>query len=190
MPTDTYDTIAGDQKAPSTEQVEEARRRVSEMDTQAAAADHATAVQAPADPVPTAVASAVQVPQRASPRMRPPHTAASTSRPRPARRRRGRWLPRAVIAGVLIVAIAVGALVVLTRSVYFVGTDDNGFVTLYRGLPYDLPLGIHLYSKRYVSGVPALSIRPARRRRVLDHELRSRSDAADLIRSLDQSETP
>jgi PPM family protein phosphatase len=76
------------------------------------------------------------------------------------------------------------------RSVYFVGTDDSGFIALYRGLPYDLPLGVHLYTRRFVSGVPALSVPAGRRKRVLDHELRSKSDASDLITSLDRSESP
>ena len=200
MPTDTYDTIAGDVDAPSAEQIEEERRRqISEMDTQARAnAPVGEATQSyqvgpePADApesVPTGVATATRIPPRASPRMRPP-AAATQSRPRPAARRRGRWLTRTLIAAVLVVAIAVGALVVVTRSVYFVGTNNEGFVTMFRGLPYDLPLGVHLYSQRYVSGVPALSIPAGRRARVLDHELRSRSDAADLIRSLDRSESP
>src|SRR3954453_20514223 len=173
-PTETYDTIAGDVQAPTQDQIaDEEKRRISEMDTQARAA---TAVEAQAgEPVPTGLASAVQIPQRASPRMRPPHAATgSTKRPRPVQRRRGRWLPRALIAGVLIAAIAIGVLVVVTRSVYFVGTNNEGFVTLFRGLPYELPLGVNLYTQRYVSGVPALSIRAARRKRVLDHELRSR----------------
>jgi hypothetical protein len=47
-----------------------------------------------------------------------------------------------------------------------------------------------MYTARFVSGVPALSVAAPRRKRVLDHQLRSRSDAADLIRSLDKSETP
>jgi protein phosphatase len=91
---------------------------------------------------------------------------------------------------VLIVAIAIGAVYVVSRNVYFVGTNDDGLVTLYRGLPYDLPLGVELYSQRYVSGVPALSVSAARRKRVLDHQLRSRDDASDLIKSLDASESP
>ena len=191
VPTDSFDTIAGDEQAPTAEQIEEERRRVSEMDTQARA-EPTTALRKPVDapePVPTAVASPVEIPPRASPRMRPPKPA-SPSRPRPAPGRRGRWLPRTILAGVLIVAIAIGALVVVTRSVYFVGTNDQGLITLYRGLPYDLPLGVHLYSQRYVSGVPALSVPTHRRKRVLDHELRSRGDAADLIKSLSPSETP
>jgi protein phosphatase len=186
--TDSYDTIAGDEAAPTADQIEEERKRVSEMDTQARAQPPTQAPEAE-EPVPTGVASAVRIPPRASPRMREP-TAASPSRPRPAPRRRGRWLPRAIIAGVIIVAIAIGAVYVVSRNVYFVGTNNDGLVTLYRGLPYDLPLGVQLYSARYVSGVPALSVPAKRRTRVLDHQLRSRGDAADLIKSLDASETP
>jgi protein phosphatase len=123
--------------------------------------------------------------------MRPPEAGTgSPSRPRPAPRRRGRWLPRAIIAGVVIVALAIGAVYVVSRNVYFVGTNDDGLVTLYRGLPYDLPLGVKLYTSRYVSGVPALSVPAKRRDRVLDHQLRSRGDASDLIKSLDASESP
>jgi protein phosphatase len=177
--TDAYDTIAGDQEAPTADQIEAERRRISDIDTEAKAAE----------PVPTGVAAPVRIPPRASPRIREP-AAVSTSRLRSAARRRGRWLPRAIVAGVLIAAVAVGALVVVSRNVYFVGTNDEGLITLYRGLPYDLPLGVRLYTERYVSGVPALSVAAGRRSRVLDHQLRSRGDAADLIKSLDASESP
>jgi protein phosphatase len=177
--TDAYDTIAGDREAPTADQIEAERRRISDIDTEAKAAE----------PVPTGVAAPVRIPPRASPRIREP-AAVSTSRLRSAARRRGRWLPRAIVAGVLIAAVAVGALVVVSRNVYFVGTNDEGLITLYRGLPYDLPLGVRLYTERYVSGVPALSVAAGRRSRVLDHQLRSRGDAADLIKSLDASESP
>jgi PPM family protein phosphatase len=181
MSTDSYDTIAGDQEAPTSEQIEEERRRVTEMDTQAAAAD----------PVPTGAATAVRTPTRESPRMRPPPAGTGTSaRRRPSGRRRGRWFTRTVVATVLLLAVLGATLYVVERNVYFVGTNDDGLITLYRGLPYDLPFGVHMYTARFVSGVPALSVSPARRKRVLDHQLRSRSDAADLIRSLDKSETP
>ena len=186
-PTETYDTIAGDEQAPTPEQIEAERNRIAEQDTQAQAAP-ATEVQEPAEPMPTGAASAARIPPRASPRMREP-APVSPSRPRPAQSRRGRWLPRAIIAGVLIVAIAIGAVFVVSRNVYFVGTNDDGLITLYRGLPYDLPLGVQLYTKRYVSGVPALSVPAGRRKRVLDHQLRSRGDASDLIKSLDASES-
>ena len=34
----------------------------------------------------------------------------------------------------------------------------TGFVTVYRGMPYDLPAGLHLYGVNYESGVPADSL--------------------------------
>ena len=188
-PTDAYETIAGTEAAPTTDEIEAERQRIAEMDTMAKATDPQPT--GAAEPVPTGVAQPVRIPPRASPRLRTPEPGpGSTARPRPASSRRGRWLPRAIIAGVLIAAIGIGALVVVTRSVYFVGTNDRGLITMYRGLPYDLPLGVHLYTQRYVSGVPALSVPPRRRKRVLDHQLRSRGDAADLITSLDRSESP
>jgi protein phosphatase len=187
VPTESYDTIAGDEQAPTPEQIEAERQRISEMDTQAQAYPEAEGADAP-EPVPTAVASAVRIPQRASPSLREP-APVSPARPRPAPRRRGRWLPRTIIAALVVLALAIGALVVVTRSVYFVGTNDDGLVTLYRGLPYDLPLGVRLYTQRYVSGVPALSVPAPRRKRVLDHQLRSEGDASDLIKSLDASES-
>lgn len=196
-PTDSYDTIAGDQEAPTSDQIEAERRRISEMDTQARASEPATAVHSPreppdaAEPVTTAVATATRIPPRASPRMRPPQAGTgTTSRPRPAARRRGRWLPRTIVAALVVLAVVAGGLYAVERNVYFVGTNNQGLITLYRGLPYDLPFGVHMYTSRYVSGIPALSIRPGRRQRVLDHQLRSHSDAADLIRSLDSSESP
>jgi protein phosphatase len=104
-------------------------------------------------------------------------------------RRRRRLRPRLVLSavvGVLLVAGAVAGLYALSRDVYFLGTNDGGLVTLYRGIPYDLPLGVDLYSEEYASGVPARAIPASRRRRVLDHEWRSRSDAVDLLRALER----
>jgi protein phosphatase len=102
---------------------------------------------------------------------------------------RRRRLRRALIALVVLVAIAaatVGAIAAL-RNVYFIGQDDRGLVTLYRGVPYELPFGIDLYDTQYVSSVQAGRLRPFERRRVLDHELRGRDDAADLVRRLEQN---
>jgi len=72
-----------------------------------------------------------------------------------------------------------------TRAVFFVGTDSSGVVTIYRGLPYELPLGLKLYEQYYASGVPATELPERRRRSLLDNELRSRSDATDLVRQLE-----
>ena len=91
----------------------------------------------------------------------------------------------AVVALVVIAAIAVGAYLG-ARSVYFLGTDDSGLVTMYRGVPYQLPLGVNLYSEHYVSSVPARTLSRDRRARLLDHEWRSRADAQDLLRQLER----
>jgi serine/threonine protein phosphatase PrpC len=122
--------------------------------------------------------------------------AAARSSPAVGRRRpqpRGRSRRRRYIAGaivILVLALAAAGLYAGSRQFWFIGTDARGQIALYRGLPYDLPLGISLYSKDYVSTVPALSIADRRQRdRVLDHQLRSHGDAVDLVRQLERTHT-
>ena len=122
--------------------------------------------------------------------VRPPPARGTAAPPAPAvprRRRRGRRVVSAVVA-LLLVAAVIGGLYVLSRQVYFIGTNDAGLVTAYRGLPYELPLGINLYEEEYASGMPARAIPAARRKRVLDHEWRSRDDAVDLVRALERGQ--
>ena len=107
--------------------------------------------------------------------------------PPPAARRRARW-PLAAAVVLIIVIAALGGLYAASRQLYFVGTDNTGLVTLYRGVPYDLPLGIKLYTQQYESSVPASALPSRQRSAVLDHRLRSRGDAVDLLRSLERSE--
>ena len=121
--------------------------------------------------------------------VRPPAPRTAAPAPTPAdaatRRRRVRRLVGVAVA-LLLVAVVIAGLYALSRQVYFIGTNDAGLVTVYRGLPYELPLGINLYEEEYASGMPARAIPPARRKRVLDHEWRSRSDAVDLVRALER----
>jgi PPM family protein phosphatase len=100
------------------------------------------------------------------------------------RKRRGR---RILIATLVLAALAGGTAgaVAGVHRVYFVGSD-RGLVTLYRGVPYELPFGIDLYQKRYVSSVPATALSPTERRRLLDHQLRSKEDATDVVRKLER----
>ena len=72
------------------------------------------------------------------------------------------------------------------QAVFFIGTNDDGFVTLYRGLPYSLPAGIDLYKVNYVSSVPLQTLPAARRKQLVDHTLRSHDDASDLVRALER----
>ena len=91
-----------------------------------------------------------------------------------------------VLFGLLLLALVLAGLYAGSRQVYFVGTNDAGLVTLYNGVPYELPLGIELYEEEYASGVPARAIPRSRRPRVLDHSWRGREDAVDLVRQLER----
>jgi serine/threonine protein phosphatase PrpC len=101
--------------------------------------------------------------------------------------RRRRRLRRAGVLTVTIVVLGLvgsGAYLAL-QSVYFIGTNDRGLVTMFEGVPYRLPGNVALYSSQYVSGVSASTLTPQQRRTLLDHSLRSEADAASLIRSLE-----
>jgi protein phosphatase len=74
------------------------------------------------------------------------------------------------------------------QSVYFIGTNQRGLVTIFQGVPYQLPGNLSLYRTDYVSGVSASTLSPARRHTLLDHSLRSEAGAASLVRSLERSE--
>jgi len=94
------------------------------------------------------------------------------------------------LLSILLTLVILGALIVgikaLIDSRYFVGTNDSGLVTVYNGVPYDLPLGIELYSEEYVSPVPARTLPGRQRQRILDHQLRSKGDATDLVRQIER----
>ncbi|MGZ4203275.1 MAG: Stp1/IreP family PP2C-type Ser/Thr phosphatase [Thermoleophilaceae bacterium] len=118
------------------------------------------------------------------PRPQPPARAAPP--PAPARSRRPKFILAGLVTAIIVIAALVG-LYVGSRQFYFVGTDDNGLITLYRGVPYELPLGINLYTKQYESTVPALALPGRQRNHVLNNQLRSRGDAVDLVRSLEET---
>ena len=91
--------------------------------------------------------------------VRPPPGAAGRGarrrgEPRPERPRRCRR--RAALKVLAAVALTVGLAVVAVwgaRQIYFLGSDSGGRLALYRGLPYDLPLDIKLYSEVYAAPV-------------------------------------
>jgi PPM family protein phosphatase len=124
-------------------------------------------------------------------RSRQPRAAGPAPRARERRRggvrgglRRAR-LPLVALA--LIAAIVAGGYVA-SQSVFFIGTNGRGLVTVFRGVPFELPGGLKLYSSDYVSGVSASTLPAARRQTLLDHSLRSERDAADLVRQLELGE--
>src|SRR5436305_3623731 len=105
--------------------------------------------------------------------------------PPPRRRRRGIKIAAAILAA----AVVIGGAFLLARSVYFLGTDDHGDVALYRGLPYELPLGIGLYSKQYSIPIQEGTLSEDRQRAVTGHTLRGKSDATSLITDIQQRPT-
>jgi protein phosphatase len=97
--------------------------------------------------------------------------------PAPARRRRVLgW-----VVAALAVIVVLGGAFLFARSVYFLGTDDQGNVALYRGLPYSLPLGVSLYSEQESIPVAVGTLSEDRQRAVTGHTLRGKGDAANLI---------
>ncbi len=98
--------------------------------------------------------------------------------PMPAPARRRRFLGWAVAILAAIVVFGGGFLV--ARSVYFLGTDNQGDVAVYRGLPYTLPLGISLYSKQYSIPVQVGTLSEERQKAVTGHTLRGKGDATGL----------
>ena len=94
--------------------------------------------------------------------------------------------PLAALIALVIVLLLIGAGGYLaTRQLYFIGTNSQGIVTIYRGLPYDLPAGIHLYETFYVSGVPATLVPSDRRSNIFNNQLRSETDTTKLVRELE-----
>ncbi len=109
------------------------------------------------------------------------------TQPAPKRRHFGRLgktvAALAAIGAVLLVVGGGGYLA--SRQLYFLGTNKQGTVVVYRGFPYDLPFGVPMYETFYVSGVAAQTIPPARRKELLNHSIRDESNAIRLINDLE-----
>jgi serine/threonine protein phosphatase PrpC len=93
-----------------------------------------------------------------------------------------------ILVPLLIVAALVAAAIYGNRQVWFLGTDDAGRVALYRGVPYELPFGIKLYSEHYSIPIQTESLPERRQDAVTGHDLRSRSDATDLIEEIQRTQ--
>ena len=105
---------------------------------------------------------------------------------RPPRRRRSERFVKLVAALIAIAAVLFvvgGGAYLASREYFFVGTNSDGIVTVFRGFPYSLPLGVNMYEQFYVSGVPASAIPAERRAQLLNHQLRSQGDAISLVRA-------
>jgi len=96
-----------------------------------------------------------------------------------------KWLWRPVAALLVLLAILAGATYLASQSIYFIGVNKRGLITIYSGLPYELPGGLKLYVPYYVSGVPAIELPPARRAKLLDNSWRSEGSAGSVVKALE-----
>lgn len=92
----------------------------------------------------------------------------------------------AALTALLVVVCLIGAGGYLaSRQLYFLGTNGQGTVVVYRGFPYVLPFGIPMYETYYVSGVPAARIPADRRVTWLNHAMRDQTSAISMINALE-----
>jgi protein phosphatase len=127
---------------------------------------------------------AEEAPERPSDPGRRPSQPGRPPPARPGSRRTRTWLV-ALLVIVMVVIVGVGVKYLILDKFFFVGTNHSGLITLYKGAPYDLPFGIALYKQQHVSAVPARTICPLQRKRILDHQLRSKGDATDLVQQVE-----
>jgi PPM family protein phosphatase len=135
--------------------------------------EHATIVGLPA-------VAAPEPTRRLTPRAAPTPGPAADGRPR----RRLRHTGALVFVLTVLVVLGSGGYLAF-QSVYFIGTNNRGLITMFEGLPYRLPGNLALYSSEYVSGVSASTLSPEKRHKVLNHSLRSEADAGALIHSIE-----
>jgi serine/threonine protein phosphatase PrpC len=169
------------------EEVENGDRGI-DQPTVIAPSGTATTAAPLADGVPAAAQppSTQPAPEPSSRRLTPlpPETPAEPERKR-LRERRYIKPVAALIAVVIVLFLVLGGGYLATRQLYFVGTNSQGIVTIYRGLPYDLPAGLHLYETFFVSGVPASEVPADRRKNVFNNQLRSQTSAMNLVKNLE-----
>ncbi len=105
------------------------------------------------------------------------------------RRREPRGSGRRVLVAALTLTLLVGAsgFVVwgLWRS-HFVGSEADGHVAVYQGVPWNIVGNVHLYRATYVSALLAAQLSQAERRKLFDHSLRSEGSALAAVRSYEE----
>ena len=150
--------------------------------------DVRAAVEAEERRGPVATMSPARERERAPSRRLDPIRPSGSQEGRP-KRERPRWLRRTLvtlaIVAFIVVPVGIGVLTAL-RAVYFIGSDDQGYVTIFRGVPWELPLGVDLYQTNYTSAVNRASVPTRRRETLLDHSLRSRDDAYEIVSELER----
>jgi protein phosphatase len=97
----------------------------------------------------------------------------------------GRRALFALLALLLIVAACGVAVWGLWRS-HFVGTESDGHVVVYQGLPWNVVGNVKLYRPVYVSPLIAAQLSQPERRKLFDHTLRSEDSARAEVRRYEE----
>jgi serine/threonine protein phosphatase PrpC len=167
-------TMIGVPSPATTAELEDTAPDIEHDDARGAAGSAHTATATVARPKPR---------QRLQPMPPRPHTAVPAGDKR--RVTRGVKFFAALVAILVVLFLIGGGGYLATRQLYFIGTNPQGIVTIYRGLPYSLPAGLRLYETFYTSGVPASLVPASRRGSLLNNNLRSQSDATTLVMDLE-----
>lgn len=85
------------------------------------------------------------------------------------------------LAGVVVVGAVWGA-----QRAYFVGADDEGYITVYQGVPWDIADGVSLYREIYVSPIRAPQLSVEERAELFDHDLTREEVARERIAELER----
>jgi PPM family protein phosphatase len=105
------------------------------------------------------------------------------------RERAPRGPGRRLLVATLFLALLVGASGVVVWGLWrshFVGTEANGHVAVYQGVPWNVVGNVHLYRTVYVSPLLAAQLSQAERRRLFDHSLRSEDSARAEVRRYEE----
>ena len=140
----------------------------------------------------TAVVPAVPPPPASGPPSIPrgARLARTQGRPPAPRSGRGESLTFKLFAALFSIAVVVflfgGGGYLATRQLFFIGTNQDGIVTLYDGLPYDFVFPF--WETDYTSGLPASEVPPADRAKLFNHNLRSQNSAIAIIRAAERGQ--
>ena len=85
------------------------------------------------------------------------------------------------LAGVVVVGAVWGS-----KRAYFVGADEQGYITVYQGVPWDITDGVKLYREIYVSPLRAPQLTAEERSELFDHDLDNQDVARERIARLER----
>ena len=86
---------------------------------------------------------------------------------------------------VVVLCLIGGGGYLASRQLYFLGTNGQGTVVVYRGFPYVLPFGIPMYETFYVSACRPRRFPSRRRDTLLNHAMRDQTSATSLVNDLE-----